>query len=106
MAEQHVVWFANSVTGRPERRTCEKPGYPNSDDQGETMYENTHYSTERAAWLQVIRETKAGAKLGASAVMQARAELLRVEKRALDDLLLAIRAESAFEEFKELQKND
>lgn len=93
------VWFADTESGRPERTTCDEPGWPRCDAQGRTMFENTHYPTEREAWSRVRADAKAGFQLDAREVLRLRAELARIEKRALDSALRVVSIDEAFAEF-------
>lgn len=78
-----VLWYADYDDGqRPVRTTADKPKYPNYDDDGRQIYENTHYRTEKEAWDYIMRNLEAGIGIAASRVKQAQSDLLKANEFA------------------------
>lgn len=60
----------------------EGEGWLDADTDGNTIYENTHFKTEREAWDYMLRDAEAGVKLDADNVHRRRIELAKAEAQA------------------------
>ncbi len=96
-----TVWHA--IGTAPVAVECEVPGYPNLDANGATMYENTHFADEAAAWAQVLAECYAGESLDASAVIRVEEELKHRKDRLVRSAIAAVEARENFEKWKAKQ---
>ncbi len=76
---------------------CETPGYPNRDVNGDTMYANSHYPSERMARIGMRLSLAAGLSLDTREVARLRAELSKFEKRVVDGVLQQRATEAEFE---------
>ncbi len=91
----HVSATSEGVTLTPVQ--CETPGHPNRDVNGDTMYANTHYPSERMARIARRRTLAACLSLDTREVARLRAELAKFEKRVVDTVLLQRETEEEFE---------
>ena len=60
----------------------EGEGWPHADTDGRTIYDNTHFKTEREAWDYMLRDAEAGLRLDADKVHRLRIELAKAESQA------------------------
>jgi len=84
-----TVYYVNSKMTKPEPVECEIVGWPNTDEMGRTMYENTHYRKEADAWKWLVRDAAAHLELLAGRISRARSELLDAENDAADAVVRA-----------------
>lgn len=54
---------------------CEQVGYPHTDADGDTQYDNTHFDTEAAATDCLLRNLRASIRLTASSIEEQRKRL-------------------------------
>lgn len=85
MGKPKTVYYADTEALRPVPTTIEPRG--DRDEAGRTVYENTHFRTEREAWERLIAEATAGVKLGGSAVERQRSILAEAETQLVKDAL-------------------
>lgn len=64
---------------KPIRQEVEKSGFPNLDADGQTQYNNTHFSDERAAWDALITKLEAGLSLDTKKVQRQISELEKLK---------------------------
>lgn len=100
-----VVWRARYGLERPERQACEKPGWPNCTTDGETMYENTHFTEEAEAWEKLIVENRAGLSLDTARVEELRKQLRKAEETAATAGIVYIACVKAHEEWQRESAN-
>ena len=65
--------------GRISEDECEDFGYPNKTASGETMYDNTYFTTREAAIAYGISEETAGIRLDVRALERAEEEVRRLK---------------------------
>lgn len=68
----------------PKAVECGDRDYPDRDDDGLTIYDNTHYTTESEAWAWLDRDCDAAISITARLIIEARATLRRFEGDAAD----------------------
>lgn len=83
----------------PVELECEIYGYPNRTTDGEQMYDNTHFRTERAAWDSIRRSWRAGISLTASALKEARAHEEKLTRMLADETLKQQESEEKYKEW-------
>lgn len=66
---------------------CETPGWPNTDIDGNQMYDNTHFLTEAEAWKRVIADADAHVELETRHVQHLRQTLQAAEKDLVEAVL-------------------
>jgi hypothetical protein len=66
----------------PRAVECKRAGYPNTDADGDKMYDNTHFANEAEAWKQLRQEREAHVRISGGTVAQAKRELQRAEQSA------------------------
>lgn len=67
---------------KPVELECEQFGWPNYTVDGKQMFDNTHFRTEKEAWVSILESVKAGVLLAGGSVRNAEEELARVRKIA------------------------
>lgn len=93
-----TVYYAGNT--KPEKRTCEKFGYPNYDSKGEQQYVNTHFLKIEDAWGRVFAEAIAGVSIDTVDVKELKRRLLEAKKRLRNSVIEYAEVESNFEAFK------
>jgi hypothetical protein len=83
-----IVYEARGNMTEPRPVECEKPGYPNVDVDGNTMYENTHFINEDDAWDQLKGEREAHVSNAAGNVEYAEMELQKAKENLVNASLL------------------
>lgn len=68
----------------PVEMECDEFGYPNRTIDDELMYENTHFKTEKEAWVSILNSVKAGVNLTGRDVASAEKNILRAQRGAAD----------------------
>lgn len=63
------------VGGKLVESVTDKYGYPNCDDQGYTMYENTHFPTKEQAIDYGIKEYEAGVSIAVRKIVELKEKL-------------------------------
>jgi hypothetical protein len=84
---------------KPIRQEVEKAGFPNLDAEGETQYENTHFSDEATAWDALVRELDAGLRMDTKIVKQIIEDLQKAKDSLTETALLLERAKHGRENF-------
>ena len=83
-AEPLYLYRADTKQLKPVRVACPHGRYPAKDADGETVYANTHFANEKAAWEHIHDDVMAEISLAGCGVETARAELLQANQRAAD----------------------
>lgn len=84
---------------KPIRQEVEKAGFPNLDADGETQYENTHFSDEATAWDALVRELEAGLSIDMKTVRRKIDDLQKAKDSLTETALLLDRAKHGREKF-------
>ena len=84
MKSTTTVYYVSDGDDRPEPVECVSPGYPNLDERGRTMYDNSHFRTEQEAWEWLIRDVDAMSSLVARDFIGARAKVVSLNEDAAD----------------------
>jgi hypothetical protein len=94
-----VLWRTdNGDTVKPVRTTAPAPGtYPGKDDDGKSIYTNTHFLTEEEAWEALEADVRAQMSLLSSEIVQA--ESLR--QKLLEHAAQAVKRQHAFNQARE-----
>jgi hypothetical protein len=71
---------------------CPKGRWPASDEQGFTVYDNTHFDTPSQAWDKVEREYAASTEITIRDINQAEKHLGELKDRLVTDSLRALKA--------------
>jgi len=79
-----IVYKATGLMIKPEPVKCKRPGHPNLDANGYTMYVNTHFLTEAEAWRHLQNEREAHLRNAAASVEYAEEELKKAQARLLE----------------------
>lgn len=66
---------------------CPHGGYPHPDADGETQYDNSHFTVPDAAWECLRTNAEAGVALASRAVKDARSALAAAETRLVEEAL-------------------
>lgn len=83
MAEQLIeVWTTKRGIPHPVKQFCREFGYPNQTECGETMYNNTHFATEDAAWRKLINGLELHVRSCGRGVADATSALARAHELA------------------------
>ena len=98
LPEMVTVWKLKNGVARPIAVRCKKPGYPNRDEDGETMYENSHYADEATAWAYLLECRASWVRSAASRVREARESLAKAEADLVEAAMLKDAAERAHED--------
>jgi hypothetical protein len=77
------VWKADRSKTAPIQVECEVFSWPNQDADGETIYDNSHFTNEDDAWETIIANHKAGVSLACMEVNQLRSELTKAEAKVV-----------------------
>ena len=79
-----VMWRADTAPWKAVEVECPDGLWPNSDADGETIFENTHFETQAEAEKHLRAEAKAGLKNTAARLDDARIAVTELEKRVGD----------------------
>jgi len=90
----------------PVEFECEVFGWPNKTTDGEMMFFNTHFRTEKEAWDSINRSWEAGVSLDANALQNARNDVAKWEKILADDVLKAQESKVKYEEWRTRNEQD
>ena len=101
MIERYTVWRVKEDATRPVAVQCEEPGYPNKDENGQTMHDNDTFLRESDAWAALLRERLAHHHLAASDYEQAATVCDRASVKLTVAAALRARAEKAFADWKD-----
>ena len=78
------MWRGTSNMTSPIEVACPDGLHPNKDADGISIYENTHFKTEREAWQNIEDNVTAGVSLAGSEVKRAEEMMRLAEKNAAD----------------------
>lgn len=84
---------------KPIRQEVEKAGFPNLDADGETQYENTHFSDEGRAWAALVRELEAGLSIYTKNVKRIIDEIKEAKDHLTEIAILLDRAKDGRDNF-------
>jgi hypothetical protein len=99
-----TVWFADDGAEAPEPVECETPGYPRRDVQGRTMYVNSHFATEAAAWEVLQDRGRASQDCARIDYENAQRQLQRCTEALATAAARRSRIDAAYAEFKREQR--
>lgn len=90
--------IAYKVTGNTVKKVeCEEMRYPLFDSDGDRIYENTHFSTEKEAYEQAIKECYAGVELITRSIKEIKDALQTQEVKLANKCLDLIRLKKEYE---------
>lgn len=69
--------------GEPKAVECAQVGWPHLDADGDKQFDNSHFDTERQAWVSTLREARAGLRLDERDLQSAKEMLRMAETRVL-----------------------
>lgn len=84
---------------KPLRQEVEKAGFPNLDADGETQYENTHFSDECKAWSALASELEAALSIDTKNIKRKIDELQEAKNRLTETALLLDRVKQGRDNF-------
>jgi hypothetical protein len=100
-----IEWVrGNAVGGPPKAVEAEQVGWPHVDADGQRQTENTHFATELAAWLDLLKNTQSSQQLSERELTCRQEQLAAAAQRLADDAAHHARMERAFEEWQRKQK--
>lgn len=85
-------------TPHPVEVEAENPTYPNEDNDGLTIYENTHFADREKAWAYLLREVQAGAALRLRCLKQAERDMEKARTEFIDAARIAVETSEAWKD--------
>lgn len=86
-------WYSGD--GIPIEVECPERGWPHSDAEGRTQYDNTHWDGESDAWARSLSNARAGVNLSRGTVEQLQERLAAATERLTEDIEALARLEHA-----------
>lgn len=77
-----LLWKRHKTEPRPVEVECPVPAWPHRDADGDTIYVNSHFTTEEECWEFLRTDILAGIQLSGDAVRRAKADLATACERA------------------------
>lgn len=102
----YTVYHADySKATRPILVQCEKLGYPNTDEHGATMYENTHFREEPLAYRSLMENQFAGVELAAGRIKDVEAQLAKAKEAMVKWSRMYVETRDNYREWQVQQKD-
>lgn len=98
------VWTTIADVPHPVKVKCETFGWPNFDENGERMYDNSHWRSEAEAWAYLIRNLNAFVQLSGRRVQECKDRLSDAYREAGDAAALYSAASENYEDWKRSQE--
>lgn len=92
---ERYLYKAVLSAGAIRRVACAIPAYPHLDEDGDKIFENTHFATEEAAWAHLEAEASAWVRDTAKRLETIRQNEVVATRELADRSLLLVKVQAA-----------
>ena len=88
-----TLWKYDLHNATVKEVKCERPRYPNKDEDGDTIYDNSHFQTEMEAWEALESEARAWVRNSAANLENAREQEAKHTRDLADRSLILVKVQ-------------